>query len=94
MEEKKSKINQFIFIPPPGLGMEPGIIYAPYVPLMTTEVIMKKKSIMKVREWLRIKKMDLEITFNEFSTKDLVNSRYATKKINSKFYGALTFGEE
>ena len=60
------------------------------------EIIEEKYHIMKVKEWIKQKKGMftinedvLAINEGEFTAKKLLASRYATKKVNSKFYSVI-----
>ncbi len=67
--------------------LEPGYVYAPYIPVTTTSVIVEygsKKTIRK-RKINKIFNLSLDIK-DEFLPNKSISSRYARRKINSKYY--------
>lgn len=75
----------------------PGYVFASYVPINIVDVIEKKHHIMTVKEWLANKKntnyMQAKVDFGEFTPRQEIESRYAAKKINDKFYGVVNVQE-
>ena len=70
----------------------PEYIWAPYVPINIVDVIEEKHHIMTVKEWLTNKK-NKQIDIGEFTPRQAIESRYAAKKINDKFYGVVNVQE-
>jgi len=70
----------------------PGYVFAPYVPINIVDIIGEKHHIMTVKEWLIYKK-NKQIDIGEFTPRQAIESRYATKKINDKFYGVVNVQE-
>ena len=70
-------------------SMEAGYIWAPYVPINEVEII-QKHHIMKVKEWLKRNSYSAIIEEGFIDQgKYIVESRYASKMINNKFYGVV-----
>ncbi len=69
-------------------SMEAGYIWATYVPINEIEII-QNHHIMKVKEWLKNKKNMFIIEDGEFTPREIIASRYASKMINNKFYSVV-----
>ena len=71
-------------------SLEPGYVYAPYIPMTTTSVISgyTSKNISRKRKINKIFGLDLDIK-DEFSPSKSITSRYAKKIINNNFYGTI-----
>jgi len=70
--------------------IEPGYVYAPYIPMTTSQVIVGygSKNISRKRKINKIFDLGLDVK-DEFSPSKLIMSRYSTKNINSKYYGTV-----
>jgi len=70
--------------------IEPGYVYAPYIPITTTSVISgyTSKNVSRKRKINKIFDLGLDVK-DEFSPSKSIMSRYSTKNINSKYYGAI-----
>lgn len=66
---------------PPELGMKNRNVWG--------EIIEDKYHIMKVKEWLKHKKNMFTIEEDDFTPREIITSRYATKMVNNKFYGVV-----
>jgi len=71
-------------------SLEPGYVYAPYIPMTTSQVIVGygSKNISRKRKINKIFDLGLDIK-DEFSASKSIMSRYSTKNINSKYYGTI-----
>jgi hypothetical protein len=71
-------------------SLEPGYVYAPYIPMTTTSVISgyTSKNISRKRKINKIFGLDLDIK-DEFSPSKSIMSRYSKKIINNNFYGTI-----
>lgn len=67
-------------------SLEPGYVYAPYIPITTTSVISgySSKNVSRKRKINKIFGLDLDI--KDFSTSKSIVSRYSKKIINAKYY--------
>ena len=72
-------------------SLEPGYVYAPYIPMTTSQVIVDYGSSKRVKRKRKINKIfDLGLDVkDEFSPSKSIISRYSTKNINSKYYGTI-----
>lgn len=72
-------------------SLEPGYVYAPYIPVQTSQVIydyvhrrtIRKKKINKIFD------LGLDIKDDFFSTNKTIVSRYSKKKISHKYYQTI-----
>jgi hypothetical protein len=72
-------------------SLEPGYVYAPYIPMTTSQVIVDYGSSKRVNRKRKINKifnLGLDIK-DEFSPSKSIMSRYSKKIINSKYYGNM-----
>ena len=71
--------------------IEPGYVYAPYIPMTTSQVIVDYGSSKRVNRKRKINKIfDLGLDFkDEFSPSKSIMSRYSKKIINAKYYGTI-----
>jgi len=71
-------------------SLEPGYVYAPYIPMTTTSVISgySSKNVSRKRKINKIFNLGLDIK-DEFSPSKSIMSRYSKKIINSKYYGNM-----
>lgn len=70
--------------------MGAGVIHAPYIPINDIENFEKKHHIMKVKDWLKRDSYSAIVEQGFIDQgKYIVESRYATKMINNKFYGVV-----
>ena len=74
-----------------GFYKEPGIIFAPYIPLTSTTIIhgYETISISRKRKINKIFKLELDID-DGFQPSKSISSRYAKKIVNNNFYGVVT----
>ncbi len=70
--------------------LEPGYVYAPYIPMTTSQVVVGygSKNIRRKRKINKIFYLDLDIK-DEFSPSKTIMSRYSKKIVNSKYYGTI-----
>jgi len=70
--------------------IEPGYVYAPYIPMTTSQVIVGygSKNVKRKRKINKILDLGLDVK-DEFSPSKSIMSRYSTKNINSKYYGTI-----
>ena len=69
--------------------MEPGVIHAPYIPINEVEII-EKHHVMKVKDWLKRNSYSAIIDEGFIDQgKYIVESRYASKIINTDYYGVV-----
>jgi len=70
--------------------IEPGYVYAPYIPMTTSQVIVEygSKNVSRKRKINKIFDLGLDVK-DEFSPSKSIMSRYSTKNINSKYYGTI-----
>ena len=71
-------------------SLEPGYIYAPYIPV-TSQVIYdygSSKRVNRKRKINRIFDLGLDVK-DEFSPSKSIMSRYSKKIINAKYYGTI-----
>ena len=70
--------------------IEPGYVYAPYIPMTTSQVIVDygSKNISRKRKINNIFDLGLDVK-DEFSPSKSIMSRYSKKIINNKFYGTI-----
>ena len=73
-----------------GGGLEPGIVFAPYIPVTSSSIIVENKQITRMRKLNKIYKKDREIKGDIFSPSKSISSRYAKKIVNNNFYGVVT----
>lgn len=73
-----------------GGGLEPGIVFAPYIPVTSTSIIVENKQITRMRKLNKIYKNNREIKGDIFSPSKSISSRYAKKIVNNNFYGLVT----
>lgn len=68
-------------------SLEPGYVYAPYIPMTTSQVIVEYGS-KKISRKIKINKIfDLGLDIkDEFSPNKSIMSRYSKKVVNSKYY--------
>ena len=68
-------------------SLEPGYVYAPYIPITTTSVISgySSKNVSRKRKINKIFGLGLDIK-DEFSPGKSIMSRYSKKIINAKYY--------
>ena len=71
-------------------GLEPGIVFAPYILVTSSSIIVENKQITRMRKLNKIYKKDREIKGDIFSPSKSISSRYAKKIVNNNFYGAVT----
>jgi hypothetical protein len=73
--------------------LEAGYVYAPYIPMTTTSVIVEygSKNVTRKRKINKIFDLGLDIK-DEFSPSKSIMSRYSKKMINSKYYQNINFG--
>ena len=71
-------------------SLEPGYVYAPYIPVQTSSVISgyTSKNVSRKRKINKIFDLDLDIK-DEFSPSKSIMSRYSKKIINNNFYGTI-----
>ena len=72
-----------------GGGLEPGIVFAPYIPVTSSSIIVENKQITRMRKLNKIYKKDREIKGDIFSPSKSISSRYAKKIVNNNFYGVV-----
>jgi hypothetical protein len=70
--------------------IEPGYVYAPYIPMTTSQVIVDygSKNISRKRKINNIFDLGLDVK-DEFSPSKSIMSRYSKKTINAKYYGTI-----
>jgi hypothetical protein len=70
--------------------IEPGYVYAPYIPMTTSQVVVGygSKNVSRKRKINKIFDLGLDVK-DEFSPSKSIMSRYSTKMINSKYYGTI-----
>jgi len=71
-------------------SLDPGIIYAPYIPVQSVAVISEHDSVNVRRKKIinNIFELGLEIE-GGFTPKKLINSRYSTTNISNKYYDVI-----
>ena len=76
-------------------SLEPGYVYAPYIPIQTTSVVSEynSKNISRKKKINKIFNLGLDIK-DEFSPIKSITSRYSTKTINSKYYGTVVVNNQ
>ena len=86
MEEDK------IIIGRKGVDIEPGIIFAPYIP-MTSATIIHGYGTINIRRKKKINKifkLELDIDIDDgFQPSNSIMTRYSKKMINKNFYGTI-----
>ena len=84
MEEDK------IIIGRKGVDIEPGIIFAPYIP-MTSDTIIHGYGTRNIRRKKKINKIfKLELDIDDgFQPSNSIMTRYSKKMINKNFYGTI-----
>ena len=72
-------------------SLEPGYVYAPYIPMTTSQVVVDYGSSKKVNRKRKINNIfDLGLDVkDEFSPSKSIMSRYSKKMVNSKYYGTI-----
>lgn len=74
-------------------NLDPGYVYAPYIPMTTSQVIVDygySKRVNRKRKINKIFDLNLDIKDHEtFSTNKSIMSRYSKKIVNSKYYGTI-----
>ena len=75
-------------------SLEPGYVYAPYIPMTTSQVVVDYGSSKRVNRKRKINKIfDLGLDIkDEFSPSKSIVSRYSKKMINNNFYQNINFG--
>ena len=70
--------------------IEPGQVYAPYIPIQTTSVVSEynSKNISRKKKINKIFNLGLDIK-DGFSPSKSIMSRYSKKIINNNFYGTI-----
>ena len=76
-------------------SLEPGYVYAPYIPIQTTSVVSEynSKNISRKKKINKIFNLGLDIK-DGFSPSKSITSRYSTKTINSKYYGTVVVNNQ
>ena len=71
-------------------NLEQGYVYAPYIPMTTSQVIVGHgfKNISRKRKINKIFDLDLDIK-DEFLPNKSIMSRYCKQFINTKYYGSI-----
>lgn len=71
-------------------NLEQGYVYAPYIPMTTSQVIVGYgfKNINRKRKINKIFDLGLDIK-DEFSPNKSIMSRYSKQVINTKYYGTI-----
>jgi hypothetical protein len=71
-------------------NLEQGYVYAPYIPMTTSQVVVDygSKNISRKRKINKIFDLGLDIK-DEFSPSKSIMSRYSKKIINNNFYGTI-----
>jgi hypothetical protein len=72
-----------------GGGLEPGYVFAPYIPVTSNSIIVENKQISRMRKLNKIYKKDREIKGDIFSPSKSIQSRYSKKIVNNNFYGVV-----
>ena len=72
-------------------NLEPGYVYAPYIPMTTSQVVVDYGSSKKVNRKRKINNIfDLGLDVkDEFSPSKSIMSRYSKNMVNSKYYGTI-----
>ena len=86
MEEDK------IIIGRKGVDIEPGIIFAPYIPITSTTIIhgYGTRNIRRNKKINKIFKLELDIDIDDgFQPSNSIMSRYSKKMINKNFYTTI-----
>jgi len=71
-------------------SLEPGYVYAPYIPVQTSSVISgyTSKNVSRKRKINKIFDLGLDVK-DEFSPSKSIMSRYSTKTISNKYYQTI-----
>ncbi len=71
-------------------NLDPGYVYAPYIPITTSQTIVGygSKNVKRKRKINKIFNLGLDIK-DEFLTNKSIMSRYSKKIINSNYYGNI-----
>jgi hypothetical protein len=71
-------------------NLEKGYVYAPYMPMTTTQTVVEygSKNVGRKRKINKIFDLGLDVK-DEFSPSKSIMSRYSTNMINSKYYGTI-----
>ena len=71
-------------------SLEQGYVYAPYIPMTTSQVVVEygSKNVNRKRKINKIFDLGLDIK-DEFSPNKSIMSRYSKQVINSKYYGYI-----
>jgi hypothetical protein len=86
MEEDK------IIIGRKGVDIEPGIIFAPYIPMTSNTIIhgYETRNIRRKRKINKIFKLELELDIDDgFQPSNSIMTRYSKKMINKNFYTTI-----
>lgn len=72
-------------------SLEQGYVFAPYIPLTTSQVIVEynSKSVIRKRKINNLFQLNLDIKDDIFSPSKPIMSRYSKKFVNSKYYSAI-----
>ena len=70
--------------------IEPGYVYAPYIPMTTTQTVVGygSKNVIRKRKINKIFDLGLDVK-DEFSPSKSIMSRYSKKIINTNYYGTI-----
>ncbi len=69
-------------------SLEQGYVYAPYIPMDMTTIIIDRNLIRR-KKISKILEKELEDVEHTFFPKQQIMSRYSKKVINSKYYGTV-----
>jgi hypothetical protein len=72
-------------------NLETGYVYAPYIPMTTSQVVVdygSSKRVNRKRKINNIFDLGLDVK-DEFSPSKSIMSRYSKKIVNSKYYGTI-----
>lgn len=75
--------------------VEPGYVYAPYIPINTTPQVVwyNYKNLDRKKKINKVFNLGLDIK-DEFSPSKSILSRYSTKTINIKYYGTFVVNNQ
>jgi len=87
---EKLKLKGYLVLLGKKSNLEQGYVWAPYIPMTTSQVIVGYgfKNINRKRKINKIFDLGLDIK-DDFSPKKSIMSRYSKKFINSKYYEAI-----
>ena len=76
-------------------SLEQGYVYAPYIPMTTSQVIVEygSKNVSRKRKINKIFDLGLNVK-DEFSPSKSITNRYSKKIINNNYYGKFTLVSE